>query len=206
MRTQPDLPVIRFDQLRDTLNTGDLVLFSGTSWSARAVKWCTWSRWSHVAIVLRLPERPEQPLLWEATRANPVPDIRAGRSFDGVQLVSLEDKLRLYPGQAVLRRLEGAGAPEQRLRLVERLLEEAWSRPYRDIVRKGVARLWQGAEASGLGWGAFCSELVAEVYKQWELLPPDTPSWRYLPSDFAPESRLALRGATLSPGWLLTPP
>ena len=117
------MPSQPYAQLREQLKTGDLVLFSGRSWAARLVRGFTGSRWSHVGLVVRLPEHPQTPLLWEATRASKVQDIVQGCAFDGVQLVSLDDRVAGYQGLVAVRRLQGVVTDAQARQRLDELIE-----------------------------------------------------------------------------------
>jgi hypothetical protein len=195
---------VPYHRLRAQLNTGDLVLFSGTTLSSRIVQLFTFSRWSHIGVVVRLPEYGNQPLLWELTRASKLPDVKYGALGDGVQLVSLDDKLKTYAGDVAIRRLRGGCDEEKRLLLLRELLANWQTKPYRNIVHKNLSAWWRGEEATTISkQGGFCSEFVAEVYKRWQLLPSDRPSRYYTPQDFAPNSSLKLLQGRLSSAWLL---
>lgn len=194
-----------YARIRDQLKTGDLVLFSGRTIAARLVRACTGSRWSHIGMVVRLPEFADTPLLWEATRASKVPDIHRGQFFDGVQLVPLDAKVASYPGEVAVRRLIGVDSSRERRERIEALLEEWSDKPYRNLVAKNLKAWVSGHEAVHIsGGGGFCSELVAEAYKQLRLLPEGKPSIRYVPSDFGPEAPLSLLQGRLSPAYLLS--
>lgn len=198
------MPSQPYAQLREQLKTGDLVLFSGRSWAARLVRGFTGSRWSHVGLVVRLPEHPQTPLLWEATRASKIQDIVQGCAFDGVQLVSLDDRVAGYQGLVAVRRLQGVVTDAQaRHRLDELML--AWqAKPYRNFVRQHLSFWVRGEQGLAFQKGGFCSELVAEVYRQWRLLPADMPARNYVPRDFASEAGVALLKGGLSPACLLS--
>ncbi len=196
-----DLSVVPYVRLRAQLQTGDIVLFSGHTLAARTVRWWTGSPWSHIGLIVRLPAYADTPLLWEATRASPLADIHSGQVFDGVQLVSLDAKLANYPGVVAVRRLLGLRR-DRRERLCPLL--EAWrAKPYCNLLRKNLQAWCWGEEAAHISRGGFCSELVAEVYKQLQLLPQDKPSIRYMPGDFAPDTSLSLLQGRLSPAYLL---
>lgn len=190
----------------DELETGDIVLFSGRSLSARLVQGATGSYWSHVGLVLRLPGW-SGPLLWESTRASRVADIRRGVPLDGVQLVSLAGKVAAYPGEVAARRLLDAGAGHARYQRMRPLVRDWHARPYRNFLAKALQAWWSGEETAP-HWqrGGFCSELVAEVYKQLRLLPAQRPSRAFLPRDFGPESGMQLCRGRLSPVGLLRGP
>lgn len=187
------------------LQTGDIILFSGRTFAARLVQCFTGSYWSHVGIVVRLPEYGDTPLLWEATRASKLADIRHGEILDGVQLVPLATKIASYSGEVFVRRLTGAGAVRTRGRLLKPLVRQWRAHPYCNFVLKQFLARYYGREAAHWQRGGFCSELVAEVYKHLRLLPLDKPSIDYVPRDFGPESPLALLRGHLSPPHLLTP-
>lgn len=180
------------------LETGDLILFSGRTLASRLVQGFTGSYWSHIGIVVRLPGRAD-PLLWEATRASKLADIHYGIAFDGVQLVSLAEKLASYPGEIAVRRLLGAGTGRSRYRSLQPLVRDWHARPYCNFVVKKLLAWWRGMEAARRHRGGFCSELVAEVYKHLQLLPPGKPSIDYVPRDFGPEAPLSLLRGRLSP-------
>jgi hypothetical protein len=186
------------------LDSGDLVLFSGRGFSARLVQGFTGSYWSHVGLVLRLPGH-DGPLLWEATRASPLADIHYGTIFDGVQLVSLAEKLAHYPGEVAVRRLLDAGTGRSRYRSMQPLLRQWHARPYCNFVVKKLLAWRSGRDAAHHRHGGFCSELVAEVYKHLQLLPSGKPSIDYMPGDFAPEAPLPLLRGSLSRPLLLRP-
>lgn len=192
-------PVTRPESLR----TGDLVLFSGRTLSARLVQAWTGSYWSHVGIVVRLPEYGNAPLLWEVTRASKVTDIRHGGVYDGVQLVSLADKLASYPGEAAVRRLTGIGSGQCHYQRMRPLMHEWGALPYCNFVLKQLRARWRGRDAAPLRQGGFCSEFVAEVYQHLKLLPADKRPMDYVPGDFSPEARLSLLSGQLSPACLL---
>lgn len=194
-----------YARLRSQLKTGDLVLFSGRTLAARLVRWWTGSPWSHIGIIVRLPEYADTPMLWEATRANTVADIHHGAIMDGVQLVSLDAKVASYPGDIAVRRLLDVQASRERSDRLESMLNDWSAQPYRNVVKKQLQAWWlgKGHEHTHISRGGFCSELVAEVYKQLRLLPSDKPSMHYVPSDFGPEVPLPLLQGRLSPAYLL---
>lgn len=193
------IPSVRLDELQ----TGDLVLFSGRTFSARLVQVFTGSYWSHVGIVLRLPEHGSAPLLWEATRASKLADIHRGSTFDGVQLVSLAEKVASYEGEVVVRRLVGTETARRRSRRIKPLVRQWSALPYCNFVIKQFKAWWRGHEAAAWQRGGFCSEFVAEVYKHLKLLPADKRSMDYVPRDFSPETSLPLLRGRLSPVSLL---
>lgn len=199
------LPEQPYRAIREQLRTGDVVLFSGRTAASRLVRGCTGSPWSHIGLVVRLPELPQMPLLWEATRASKTCDIVQGRVFDGVQLVNLDERLHSYPGVAAVRRLQGVTVSASERGCLERLMEAWAAKPYRNFVRQHLAGWWASESLPAFAQGGFCSELVAEVYRHWQLLPADTPAHHYVPRDFASDDlMLPGRPHALAPARLLT--
>ncbi len=167
--------------LHGLASTGDILLFSGRTWAAHSVRWMTNSPWSHVAVVVNEPLLYAEPLVLEATRCSSLKDILCGRCVgDGVQLVSLKEKITSYPGRVLLRCWS---QPRQRPAVaeVQKVLESYGRRPYVDYVRKNI-RQWLGLSREA---GTFCSELVAEVLDVWGFLVPERPTRLYVPRHFA---------------------
>ena len=63
-----------YRMLRDLLDTGDLVLFSGQGPQSDKIKRITKSFWSHVGMIDRISE-PKRVLLWESTTLDNIVDI-----------------------------------------------------------------------------------------------------------------------------------
>ena len=57
---------VPYDEIRDTLMTGDIVLFHGLGWESDIIQVVELSQWTHVAMVVRAPEI-DYPLIWEST-------------------------------------------------------------------------------------------------------------------------------------------
>ena len=92
--------------LKRDLKTGDIILFSGKSLISRMIRLFTFSRWSHIGLVIR-DRRTDELLLWEATTDNIVDDYELGPRRRCVQLVKLEEKIRHYRGVVAVRHLRG---------------------------------------------------------------------------------------------------
>lgn len=197
MRELSQLPSCSFSQCRDDLKTGDIVLFSGRSVSARIVQLVTGSPWSHVGIVVRSDEVPHRLLLWESTRLSKVNDIRRGCPADGVQLVCLAERLSSYNGVVAFRRLADTPSRAHLSKLSE-WIGQWHGKPYRNYVAQFLRGLWvRGGLA--FGRGGFCSELVAEVYRRWHILPSQRPAHHYIPRHFCDRNGLPSLQQRLSP-------
>jgi hypothetical protein len=188
--------------VRDDLKTGDLILFSGTSFFSSVIKWAIGGSWSHVGVVVRLPEFPGRVLLWESTTLADLPDVETGKAQAGVQLVYLSDRLATYAGKFKLRPLDKPVTADMAAAL-DRKRTELRGRPYEleklDLLNAALDG-WLGASKRERLSSLFCSELVAEAYQAMGLLhepPRGLPSNEYTPHDFA------RRGAKLECGYSL---
>ena len=96
--------------LRDEvdLQTGDLILFRGTSWVSWLVEWFGVSRYSHVGIVVKNPiflnSDLEDGIYLLESSWNNTPDAEDHQMKCGVQLHLLDDVLKEYSKGAVFTR------------------------------------------------------------------------------------------------------
>ena len=67
-----------YGNIRPTLETGDIVLFSGKGGISTGIKWITNSKWSHVGMVLKLTQF-DAVLIWESTTLSDIKDIESGK-------------------------------------------------------------------------------------------------------------------------------
>ncbi len=168
------------------LKTGDIVLFAGKSGTAESIKWVTLSRWSHVGLVLRLPQY-EYPCLWEATTDATIACLDTGLCRAGVQLVSLEARLREHDGDVACRRLDqvlDGEALEQLAALRQRMRGRAYESDVFELMGAAYDGPF-GEQAENLA-ELFCSELVAAAYQALGLIGRDgKASNEYVPADFS---------------------
>ncbi len=188
-----------YENVRPALKTGDIVLFSGKGGISTGIKWFTHSRWSHVGMVLRLPEW-DAVLLWESTTLGNLTDVESGREHKGVQLVPLSERIHKYQGEASIRLLDIERTPEM-LKELSLLRSEVKGRPY----EKDKIELFKAAYDGPFGANRedlsslFCSEMVAEAYQRMGLLGEKKPSNEYTPKDFSDAGKLRiLKGAKLA--------
>lgn len=194
----------RYSDIRDQLQTGDLALFSGKGGASTGIKWFTDCKWSHVGMLIRMPEW-DTLLVWEATTLTNLRDIITGVAHRGVQLVSFSDRLRSYDGNASIRKLDVARTPEMQRALIT-MRAELKGRPYETDKVELLKAAYDGplgANAEDLS-SLFCSELIAETYQRMGLLPSGPgalASNEYTPRDFSEAGkRLSLQlGARLGP-------
>ena len=188
----------KYAEIRDSLKTGDIVLFSGQSQVSGILKWFKRSKWSHVGMVVKLPQF-DAIMLWESTLLSSATDVETGMPSLGVRLVPLSQRIG---GEVAIRRLENVVLSQEDIDKLSALRVELRGRPYeRNPVElfKSVWDLPFGRNEEDLS-SVFCSELVAEAYQALGLLPEEQPSNEYTPADFSSERFIPLlKGATLGP-------
>lgn len=210
--TEPAMAALlpAFDELRPTLDSGDVLLFAGESRFSRGIKRLTRSRWSHAALVAR-HGAGGQLLLWEATLDTDLPDVATHEIAPGVNLYDLERWIRHYGGETAIRPLHVERTDAMRAALLA-FYQEARGRPY----ERNRLELFRAVYDGPLGknrsedlTGFFCSELVAEAYQRMGLLPEKPSANEYTPHDFSSERRKPLPlqlEATLGPEVLVCQP
>jgi hypothetical protein len=193
-----------YQQIRGSLKTGDIVLFSGKGGVSDWIKLFTGSKWSHVGMVLCLSQM-DMVLLWESTTLSGLPDIESGQARKGVQLVPLSERLRMYKGDVAVRSLSKPVTPEMETAL-GKFRKQASRLSYEENMVELIKSAWDGplgGNKENLS-SVFCSELVAESYQRLGLLeepPKGWPSNEYTPRNFSSESGVPLqlqKGYTLS--------
>lgn len=91
---------IAYTSVKDSLKTGDLVLFHGVQVTSKLIELIEWSFWSHVGMVV-LPKdiglSGEEPLFWESTSSGDgLIDFLSGKPKEsGPMLVSLGERIRV---------------------------------------------------------------------------------------------------------------
>lgn len=180
-------------RFRSTLNTGDIVLFSGKGGLSAGIKWATLSRWSHVGMIVNLPEY-DFVTIWESTTLSSLVDLDTQVPRKGVQLVPLSARVNDYDGDIAVRQLEEVSFAEGDVKRLMELRRRLSGKPY----EKDTIELIKAAYEGPFGRNSedltslFCSELVAEAYQCLGLLSDKKPSNEYVPADFSEKRELAL--------------
>jgi hypothetical protein len=172
----------------DSLRTGDLVLFAGRGLLSTIIRIFTRSRWTHVALVVRLPGH-EAPLLLEAIGTGEAPDVLAGHAVGGVGLVSFRQRVAEYEGRVGLRRHHGPALTPARERMLLRLAARLYLRPYRNFLWSLLFDGLFGRRRRRDYAGVCCSELVAELYRRLGWLPRAVRASRFVPGHFGENAR-----------------
>lgn len=185
-------------QLRAKLKTGDVVLFSGKGGISAGIKWATLSRWSHVGMIVVLPEY-DFVTVWEATTLISLVDLDTKVPRKGVQLVPLSSRIQGYDGEVALRQLKGVTFDGGDVKNLMQLRRELAGKPY----EKNQIELIKATYDGPLGRNSedltslFCSELVAKAYQRLGLLGKGKPSNEYTPADFSEKKQLKLLKGSL---------
>lgn len=108
-------PKVYNEKMRAKLTTGDIVLFSGKGGISAGIKWATLSRWSHVGMIVVLPEY-DFVTVWESTTLSSLVDLDTKVPHKGVQLVPLSSRIEGYDGEVAVRQLEGITFDESDLK------------------------------------------------------------------------------------------
>jgi hypothetical protein len=192
---EPELATLlpAFDEMRSSLDSGDVLLFAGESRFSSAIKRLTGSHWSHSALVAR-PHAGGPLLLWEATLDTDLPDVTTHEIASGVNLYDLEHWIRHYAGETVIRPLRVERTDAMRAALLA-FYQEARGRPY----ARNRLELFRAVYDGPLGKNRtddlsnfFCSELVAAAFQRMGLLPASPPANEYTPHDFSAERKQPL--------------
>ncbi len=177
----------KYGTMRSKLRTGDVVLFSGKGGISAGIKWATFSRWSHVGMVLVLPEY-DFVCLWESTTLSSIADVATGEHRKGVQLVPLSARVREYKGDIAIRQLKNVQFDAADIHSLMKLRKKLARRPYEKSKLELIRAAYDGPfgknteDLSSL----FCSELVAEAYQELDLVnAKKKPSNEYTPADFS---------------------
>jgi len=189
---------VPYAEIRDTLMTGDIVLFHGLGWESDIIEVVELSQWTHVAMVFRAPEI-DYPLIWESTPLQFIEDKAIHIKKAGARLVSLDERLavavekRLY-GRFAVRRLEVVRTEDMIETLKKFISGKVHLLPFPSDWKMMIEFL-RGRllmEEKPRTYNVYCAELVAETYKQMGLLSHEVPSNSFLPKDFSSKMKLTL--------------
>jgi len=181
-----------YDEIRPNLRTGDIVLFSGKGGISEWIKFGSFSRWSHVGLVVQVDEW-DMALLWESTTLSSIADLESGEKRQGVQLVPLSARIAAYDGEAAVRHIKLPLTDIQRNALRD-FREAMKGRAYEASKMQLVRSLFDqfGPENVTDLSSLFCSEMVAEALMRMGLLDPSLPSNEYTPKDLSMDAKVPL--------------
>ncbi len=190
---------IPYEELKDSLKTGDIILFSGQYRVSKIVEKLEGSKWSHVTMVIRLPEF-EEALLYEATALTNLPNLLDGSHLTGPKIVNLKDRLETYgddlvpytPPLYAVRRLKNPLAEED-ISILKDILKELKGlknpKTARMIYEVLIARY---LHIKTKLIDITCSGFIALTYERLNLLKGTMPINGYVPKDFSTDGTLTL--------------
>ena len=97
--TQQQPPVIRLDEVEASGRTGDVLLFEGNRPELRLMQKVERSRWSHVGMLVRIPETG-QLIIWESEPMGVIEDVITHQRKSGPQGVPFLSRVRSSEGDA----------------------------------------------------------------------------------------------------------
>ena len=175
---------IYYNEIRDELKTGDMVLFSGGGFVSRMIQMYTRSKWSHVGVVVR-DDWYDQLLLWESTTLSKIKTIH-GNVRQGVAIRPLSEVVENYDGVVGVRQLKRELTDSEQITVGD-LRKEFKGRDYEtdklELFRSAYDFIG-GQNEEDLS-SLFCSELVAEMYQRLYFISEELPSNEYTPADLS---------------------
>ncbi len=190
---------MKYENIRNDLKTGDILLFSGKGGISDGIKFFTLSKYSHVGMVYRFDNEldPNGSLFcWESTTLSDLKDADTGKLTKGVQRVELSERLErcFAKGYEISVRQLSKKLANDMILALNNFRHEVSGRPYEtskiELLKAAYDGLF-GDNKEDLS-SLFCSELVAEAYQRMGLLTENLPSNEYIPKDFSEEKSLSL--------------
>ena len=194
---------VKYSEIRDKLQTGDLFLFRGETLLSKETEILLHSRVSHVAMVVR-DEHFQRPLIWQATDRVGAEDVHEHKHHGGAQLNFLRDAMWTYDepettGRFAWRKLNTERGPEFE-KTVQDFIEKVIGTPFPSgwkMISDWV-KGWVDIKQDGTTY--FCAALVSETLMNLGLLGDHPPPNDYTPKKFTDRVELDwLKGATLEP-------
>lgn len=167
------------------LKTGDIVLFSGKGFVSTIIKILTFSKWSHVGMVI-IDDNYHFPLLYESTHDDSIQGLDSGKFNKGVQCVPLHERISSYKGDVAVRRLHNADLSKTRYKL-NLMRKDCVNTPFERSkleLFSSIRWLWFLRRKSGNDdlSSQFCSENTAQAHIELGLHDPTIPSNKYTPA------------------------
>ena len=193
-----------YSQIRDQLETGDIVLFSSKGFISGAIRLMTRSCWSHVGMVVRMPEW-DTIMIWEATNTLRGKDFFAKAPKKGVQLVRLSerihDAIHNQGAKVAVRHLHDIDRDDAMRETLKKLRHALKNKDYETNLLELFNSAFDGviAENEEDLSSIFCSELVAEAWQEIGILSEEKSSNEYVPKDFSSEGVMTLLKGYLTP-------
>jgi hypothetical protein len=171
----------------DNCDTGDILLYNSRTIVGRIIEYCTYSKFSHVVMILKNPIHIDPSLtglyIIESGKEN-IPDVISGKKILGVQIIPLEKALEYFDNAYVFnlyyRKLNCERNTEFNNK-VTNVIKKVEGSPYDLNVIDWVKARFDieigDCHKTNTFW---CSALVSYLYVKMGLLDPDL-SWSLIP-------------------------
>lgn len=184
-----------YDEIKDVLKTGDLILFHGMLLSSEINELLTGSQWSHVGMVIRLEDiginSSKRLLLWESNTLVNLKDVELNESKVGPMLVDLQQRLitdvKDKKDNKFKIRYNTCDISKEMLGRLKLFIKEVHSDTFPKTELDLKKEFFEG-RILGKAVGNddyFCSKLIADTYIHMGLLTVKYPSNSYEPKDFS---------------------
>ncbi|HEU4965358.1 MAG TPA: hypothetical protein VFV52_16145 [Bacilli bacterium] len=199
---------VHYQDIVNTLQTGDLLLCHGLEVQSLRIQALEGSMWSHVGMIVKLPEFDE-PLLWQSYPLDTIPDVELHKIKAGPMLVPLHTQLvsaveEMHDSMFAIRHLNNVERTPEMMKAFLDFVNEAHKATFPTEMQMYLEALEGKLGIRAPYSNYFCSELVAETYMRLGLLPARPVANSYEPKDFSDQGHLPLqKGATLGEMMLL---
>ncbi|MHB8072540.1 hypothetical protein [Desulfosporosinus fructosivorans] len=197
---------MRYDELKNKMNTGDLILFEGEYPISKTIEKLEKCPYSHVGMVIRV-EGFDDPLFLESTTLTNLEDLvtdNPNKTMAGPKIVNLYERLNHY-GEDVKPyvspkfayrplQVERVGMTDTLLNLHKKYYGIADPKETKMIWEVIIGR-WFKIKANRDNF--FCSEWIAFAYQELGLINTKYPYNAYMPKDFTSKSNFL----KLQKGW-----
>lgn len=198
--------VVKYDKIKDLLNTGDLILFHGTLRASEMIEFAEQSKWSHVGMVIKSQDiginDSDKLLLWESNTLTNLNDeilknVKTGPMFVDLYrrlLTDLEDK---YDNVFEIRYLKMNDELKNNIQMLDKLRKfilDVHTDSYPKSELKMIEDFLEGRifNKNTDNKNFFCSELIAATYMNMGILEEDHSPNSYMPKDFSNSNKLPL--------------
>ena len=187
---------MNFQQIADSLDTGDLMLFAATFEESKLIELVTGYPFSHCGMVTRLPGDDNVYLLESVGDSRRFPDpIDHKMDKKGVRVVNLMQLLPYYlpftNNEFTYRKLAADRTEDWQAKFLE-FVEQVDGTPFpndESMIVNYVLGHYRNVKAStNIGTNdtvMYCAQLVAATYLQLGMLPSEVPDNYYAPGDFS---------------------
>ena len=139
---------------------GDVILFSGKGFLSRLIQIGTFSKWSHVGIML------DNVLMLESTTLSNTEDCILKKKISGVQIVKIKDRIKDFEGKIGIKILKKELVNEKKMNMrfvADKLHYVGYEENIWELLKSGID--WLPSTKNNLDT-IFCSELVARMWKE----------------------------------------